>query len=152
CTLFFLLTGQSPVAGGTLAQKVAKHLNAQPPPIDKFRKDVPSAVQQILRRMLGKRPEDRFQTPADVVQALTSVVGANSAADQLTKVGFNRRRRIAIGWVAALLLLAIGLSWIFMPMTRNAPLRDLPSNTWRKIGAYGGPKGPLNAPRNEPWC
>jgi serine/threonine protein kinase len=152
CTLFFLLTGQSPVAGGTLAQKVAKHLNAPPPPIDKFRKDVPSAVQQILRRMLAKRPEDRYQTPADVVQALTSVIGVNSSADQLTKAGFNRRRRIAMVSVAALLLLAIGLSWFFLPMTRNAPLRDLSNNTWRKIGAYGGPKGGHNAPRNEPWC
>ena len=36
CTLHFLLTGQPPFPGGSLAQKVAKHLQAEPPRLRSF--------------------------------------------------------------------------------------------------------------------
>jgi len=70
CTFFFLLTGQPPFAGGTLAQKLLKHQQSPPPDLAHVRPDLPPEVPAILQRMLAKRPEDRFQSMAEVVQAM----------------------------------------------------------------------------------
>jgi serine/threonine protein kinase len=34
CTLYFLLTGQPPFAGGTLAERLLKHQQTEPPPLE----------------------------------------------------------------------------------------------------------------------
>ena len=72
CTLYFRLTGQPPFPDGTLMQKVLKHQQAEPAALDSFRNDVPAGVTAILKRMVAKRPEDRFQTPAALALALTA--------------------------------------------------------------------------------
>jgi serine/threonine protein kinase len=78
CSLYFLLTGQPPFPGGTLATKVARHLQTEPPRIEQVRRDVPAELSSVLRRMLAKRPEQRYPTPGAVAQALTPFVDANS--------------------------------------------------------------------------
>jgi serine/threonine-protein kinase len=70
CTFFFLLAGRPPFHGGTEAQRLLQHQQQEPPAIESLRPDVPPAVAAILRRMLAKRPELRFQTPAEVAAAL----------------------------------------------------------------------------------
>lgn len=70
CTFYFLLTGQPPFPDGTLMQKIMQHQIGEPTPVDAFRGDVPAGVKAILKRMLAKRPEERFQTPAAVALAL----------------------------------------------------------------------------------
>ena len=71
CTFYFLLTGQAPFAGATLAEKLVKQQTATPRPVAEFRQDVPAAVVQVLDNMLAKRPSDRYQTPGEVAAALT---------------------------------------------------------------------------------
>jgi serine/threonine protein kinase/WD40 repeat protein len=70
CTLYYLLTGQPPFPGGTLAQKVARHMQTELPPITELRRDVPSALVEVLRRMTAKQPAERYQTPVEVALAL----------------------------------------------------------------------------------
>ncbi len=74
CTLYYFLTGQPPFPDGSLMQKILAHQQAEPAPIDSFRGDVPTAVTAIVKRMLAKKPEDRFQTPASVAMALMPFV------------------------------------------------------------------------------
>ncbi len=70
CTFYYLLTGQVPFPGGTSMQKLIRHSSDQPMPVEALRPEVPDAVREIIRKLLNKRPEDRYQTPAEVVQAL----------------------------------------------------------------------------------
>src|SRR5262249_2192148 len=86
CTFYYLLTGQPPFAGGMLAEKLLKHPQAEPPPIEQFRQDMPAGLSGVLRRMLAKRPQDRYQTPADVNEALAPFVSGSLGA----KRGFAR--------------------------------------------------------------
>src|SRR5262249_54073778 len=80
CTLYYMLTGQPPFPGGTLAQKLLKHQHAEVPPLDTFRADVPTGLFPVLCRMMGKRPADRFQTPLEVATALGALaVGPGQA-------------------------------------------------------------------------
>ncbi len=70
CTFYFLLTGQAPFPTGTLMQKILQHQQGEPCPVESFREDVPADILGILKRMLAKDPEKRFQTPAAVALAL----------------------------------------------------------------------------------
>jgi WD40 repeat protein/serine/threonine protein kinase len=72
-TLYFLLTGQVPFPGGTLGQKIAAHLSKEPRPVEELRPEVPAGVAAVVRRLMAKRPEDRYATPAEAAQALSEV-------------------------------------------------------------------------------
>lgn len=80
CTFYYLLTGQPPFPQGSLMQKMIKHQNAEPTPLEKFRSDVPDEVLLILQRMMAKQPEKRFQTPAAVALSLLPFTRAGGPA------------------------------------------------------------------------
>ncbi len=69
-TLYFLLAGQPPFPGGTIAQKVLWHQVRQPPPLRTWRDDVPAEVETVLLRMMAKDPAERFAALLDVAAAL----------------------------------------------------------------------------------
>jgi serine/threonine-protein kinase len=75
CTFYFLLTGRVPFPTGTSVEKMLKHQLDQPEPVEQFRPDVPASVIAILRRMMAKKPADRFQTPGEIADALAGLVG-----------------------------------------------------------------------------
>jgi WD40 repeat protein/tRNA A-37 threonylcarbamoyl transferase component Bud32 len=70
CTLYHLLTGRPPFPGGTLLQKLRRHEREEPTPIAALRPEVPARLAAVVRKMMAKRPEDRYQTPADAAGAL----------------------------------------------------------------------------------
>jgi len=109
CTFFFLLTGEPPFAGGTTLQKLIRHQQAEPPPVEKRRPDLPPQLVLALRKMLAKRPEDRYQTPAEVVQVFSSLLdgGSTSAARPVSPVGPRRRWPVLAG--ASVLLVFVAL-------------------------------------------
>ncbi len=80
CTLYFLLTGQPPFPGGSLVQKLTAHANVVPPPISTFRPEAPAELVRVVARMLAKKPQDRYQTPAEVAQALVPFLRSQPAA------------------------------------------------------------------------
>jgi serine/threonine protein kinase len=72
CTFYFLLTGQVPFPSGGLFEKYLRHKSKEPEPLGRQRPDVPHAVQQIVGRLMAKTPGERFQTAAEVADALAS--------------------------------------------------------------------------------
>jgi serine/threonine protein kinase len=74
CTFYYLLTGQPPFPGGSLMQKLIQHQKAEPAPVESLNPEVPPALAAIVRRMMAKDPEERFQTPAAVALALAPFV------------------------------------------------------------------------------
>ncbi len=70
CTMYFVLTGRVPYPDMSLAQKMFAHQNQDMEPIGKLRPKLPSALVAIIERMTEKCPEDRYQTPAEIVAAL----------------------------------------------------------------------------------
>jgi serine/threonine protein kinase len=69
-TFYFLLTGRPPFPEGKTAQKLIWHQVREPTPIREVRRDVPEAVAAIIERMMVKDPARRYQSPAEVVEAL----------------------------------------------------------------------------------
>jgi serine/threonine protein kinase len=70
CTLFTLLTGEPVYTGDSLMQKLLAHREAAIPSLCEARQGVPPALDAIFRRMAAKRPEDRYQSTAEVVAEL----------------------------------------------------------------------------------
>jgi eukaryotic-like serine/threonine-protein kinase len=69
-TFYFLLTGSSPFPDGTIAQKLVAHQSKNPKIITEFRSDVPKELLAIIRKMMAKDPNARYQTCAEVAEAL----------------------------------------------------------------------------------
>jgi serine/threonine-protein kinase len=72
CSFYFLLTGLPPFPTGTLMQKLLRHRMDEPEPVEKLRPEVPVGVAAIVRRMMAKTPEERYQTPGEVAAALAA--------------------------------------------------------------------------------
>jgi serine/threonine-protein kinase len=70
CTWYHLLAGQPPFAEGSMAERVLKHIEVQPPDIRTLNATVPARMVEILSRMLAKDPTDRYQTPAALIRDL----------------------------------------------------------------------------------
>jgi serine/threonine protein kinase len=70
CTLYHMLAGQPPFAEGGLGERVLKHLEAPPPDVRRFNPDISAGLWALLERMLEKSPEARYQTPAELLEAL----------------------------------------------------------------------------------
>ncbi len=70
CTFYYLLTAQPVFPGNSLMQKLLRHQEMEPPSVKQARPDVPDDVDAIVRKMLAKRVEDRFQIPLLVVAPL----------------------------------------------------------------------------------
>ncbi|WP_425399607.1 serine/threonine-protein kinase [Aeoliella sp.] len=73
CTIFYMLTGRPPFPGGTPLQKLLSHQGDQPPALDALRPEVPESLSAVVSRMLAKLPDQRYQTPTDLMTALLAV-------------------------------------------------------------------------------
>ncbi len=82
CTAYFLLTGQPPFAGCSLAEKLVRHTLKEPPPLEQFRSDLPTGLADVVRKMMRKNPADRYQTPAEVAAALAPFVKEDVTPDE----------------------------------------------------------------------
>src|SRR5262249_41707072 len=63
-------TGQPPFQEGTVAQKLIWHQTRQPKAVRAIRAEVPEGIAAIIDRMMTKDRAKRYQTPAQVVDAL----------------------------------------------------------------------------------
>lgn len=70
CTLYFLLSGRVPFPEGNALTKLLKHRTEPPPPLERLRPEVPPPVAAVVHRLMAKRPEQRYQTPAEAAWAL----------------------------------------------------------------------------------
>jgi serine/threonine protein kinase len=78
CTLYFLLTAQPPFPDGTALQKLLMHGTKMPEDPRCFRNDLSDALIAILRKMMAKKPKDRYQEPVDLVNDLRTLAAMDS--------------------------------------------------------------------------
>jgi serine/threonine protein kinase len=70
CTFYFILCGQVPFSGGTLSERLVRHLFETPAALSSRRADLPEDLTSIVQRMLVKNPDERIQTCAEVSRLL----------------------------------------------------------------------------------
>lgn len=70
CTLYFTVTGQVPYPGGSREDKPKRHLYEKPPRVQEHAPHVSKAFCSVIDGMLLKEPSDRYQSMAEVIDAL----------------------------------------------------------------------------------
>ncbi|OAI54819.1 hypothetical protein AYO44_03080 [Planctomycetaceae bacterium SCGC AG-212-F19] len=91
CTAYFLLTGHPPFAGCSLAEKLVRHQMREPKPVEELRSDLPAGLADVIRKMMAKKPEDRYQTPAAAADALAPFA-RDDEAENAASQRMERRR------------------------------------------------------------
>ncbi len=66
CTLYFALAGRAPFEGGDMINKIFKQRMEDPPPLESLARGVPSAFAAIVRKLMNKKPEERYQDCAEL--------------------------------------------------------------------------------------
>jgi nitrous oxidase accessory protein NosD len=115
CTLYQLISGTVPFPGSSFSEKADAHWKKEPIPLEERCPEVPAGLAFVVSKMMAKHPADRFQTAAEVAEALAPyVAGASHSmlllrqtmrfhAGQLTMRAPNRRKLLLAwaGWVLA---------------------------------------------------
>jgi serine/threonine protein kinase len=79
CTFYYILLGWPPFPGGTSIEKLVRHQTETPKPVEQIRPEVPSSVGAVIRKLLAKRPDERYQSPGELAAALAAVSGVPRA-------------------------------------------------------------------------
>jgi serine/threonine-protein kinase len=122
-----MLAGQRPFRGDYEQAVVYSILNAAPEPVTTIRTEVPTELERIVDKCLGKEVAERYQTAADFVadcrRVLYDMSGTSSSTSAATSSGDRpaasppppaktKPRRIAVAVAGGMLLLVI-LSFVF---------------------------------------
>jgi hypothetical protein len=69
-TLYYLLTGKRPFVGATALAVLNKHIHEPPVPPIKHKADIPKTLNDIVLKMMAKKPADRYQSAAAAAKDL----------------------------------------------------------------------------------
>jgi serine/threonine protein kinase len=89
-TLYYLLSGRTPYVNGTVVQKLLWVQTREPTPIRELCRELPEGLADVLRKMMARDREERYQTPAAVAAALEPWA---KAPDELARVEALARAR-----------------------------------------------------------
>lgn len=120
CTLYFLLTGQPPFPEGTALQKLLMHGTKMPEDPRYFRNDLSDSLIAILRKMMAKRPADRYQEPNDLINDLHTLAEVDGLVWTLANDNPAARSSVAnrtwfealLPFVASLAVIVVVTLWL----------------------------------------
>ncbi|PAY20829.1 serine/threonine protein kinase [Rhodopirellula sp. SM50] len=142
-TMYHLLSGRPPFEADDPLALAFAHVNETPKPLDRVRgdKDVPEWLIAIIAKLLRKDPAERFQSPGELLDALTGddatqrsntrrLAGAATATARLQRVADEekrnrarrRKRMIALSLVP---ILAVGLGIATASQVKRPAVADL---------------------------
>jgi len=75
CTLYYMLAGRPPFPEGTMLQKLLQHQGEAPPDPSDINPDVPPEATRIVQKMMAKDPQQRYQSPTELISDLMLLGG-----------------------------------------------------------------------------
>ena len=106
-TCYHMFAGTPPFRGSSPIEVAYQHVHKDAAPLLEIRPDLPADLCAIIEKMLAKKPEDRYQTPREIIRDLNSL-----------------REALNLGGVAA-----ISISSAFVGSTSES-LRGSTTQTW----------------------
>ncbi len=70
---FRFLTGHAPYEGGTPMSVLLRHIGAEVPDPRACRPETPAPLAELVMRLMAKKPEDRFASASDLLDALARI-------------------------------------------------------------------------------
>ena len=112
--LYEMLTGRKAFAAKSHAGLISAIMSVAPPPVSAVHSTTPPAVDRLIARCLAKDPDARWQSAADLVFELRSIVDDldRPTAPSSSSVRSSRpvSRATPYGWIAATAVFAIAAS------------------------------------------
>ncbi len=73
CAVYHLITGRLPFPGESPIERLGKRISGKPVPLADVLPDSPASLSRVMDRLLAHKPSDRFQTAAEVAEALQAL-------------------------------------------------------------------------------
>ena len=105
--VYEMATGLKAFQGESQASLIGAILRDDPPVISTLQPMTPPALDHIVKRCLAKDRDDRFQTARDVTLELQWIADEGSQVQMHAPVAVHRKNHERIGWVLAVLLIAV---------------------------------------------
>jgi serine/threonine protein kinase len=84
CTLFHVFSGKPPFEGDTPIQIVLDHLRKDAPTLHDIDSSIPIPISNVIRKMMDKHPQNRYQTPLEAKQELLSALNQQVQPENIT--------------------------------------------------------------------
>ena len=148
CTFYHALTGRPPVPEGTAAKKLQAHQHTEPLDPRELNPTIPDELVAVLARMMAKNPEQRYQTPTELIAHLKSlaerlkisadVIGQDSTVQAVAaEPSLPQPPRLRLGWVLAAAAV-VGALTAFALSTGDTPQRPV-APPWSEKPGGGTP-------------
>lgn len=95
CTMYRLMTGQSPFSRETIVKTILAHRSAAIPRINTDC-DNEAAINQLFQKMVAKKPEERFQTVTSLLEAIRQIEEDELSSFQITSTSSNPVQDVAV--------------------------------------------------------
>ena len=132
-----MLAGRHPFAGLRAHELLAAHLKNTPAPLESLRPDVPPALAALVAHMLRKRPDERPEGAAEVLERLDCIAASDGGMRTSVRVHASppvdrgrepgRRRRLYAA--AAVVVLAVTVAGASRALVSPAPTDGGPGVT-----------------------
>jgi serine/threonine protein kinase len=138
CTFYHALTGRPPVPEGTAAKKLQAHQHVDPLDPRILNPSIPDGLAAVLSGMMAKNPDQRFQTPTDLIAHLkglmeqlklgSDVIPSDSVVQGVpaSQSGFKQAPKLHLNWLLAASAVAAAIAAFAMSTGNPASQRSLP--------------------------
>ncbi len=129
CTLYHMIAGQVPFPVASLPEKLYAHQLHDPDPLGNWAPGTPEGLAEVIRKMMRKQPDERYQTPLEAAQALEPFA-------------------IESGWTTTP---ATSPSTSRSAPSTGSDMGVMPAEAAVKVGAGTGTNAATNAESPSPW-
>lgn len=106
--LYEMLSGKRAFRGETAVETMSAILKEDPPELTETNRNIPPALERIVRHCLEKNPQERFQSARDVAFDLESLSGISTTSAALKPRQVSRLKGFLAPSLAAVVLIAAG--------------------------------------------
>ena len=143
CVLFHMLVGRPPFDAEGIGEIIAAHLREPAHPPSAVSAGIPPVVDELVLRCLAKAPEQRYQTMAEMQQALEAALARVTATGSLPTVAMPAATPLAPGFRSE------------YPQTTSTPIPGSvppshPAEQPTTLGAAAGQAAGTIAPSSRP--
>ncbi|MBX7219881.1 MAG: protein kinase [Blastocatellia bacterium] len=131
---FQMLTGNLPFRGKTVGEIVRLHLATSPPPLTKFKEDIPKEVEAVVLRALAKRPDDRQSSALEFHAQFRQAV-ANALPGLLAEVPYTVSNPVGIGMKETVMGGKVTLLISGAPPSAEVKVNDWPRGSVDETGS-----------------
>jgi TolB-like protein/Tfp pilus assembly protein PilF len=112
--LYEMLSGRRAFKRDTASDTIVAILTQEPPELSETERNIPVALDHVVRHCLEKDPNNRFQGARDIIFALSEASGSTITSGARKAVPAPARRRVVVITAAAIIAAALIVAGVFL--------------------------------------